>query len=258
MHLERICILDYALHKTNLFDMKTLSINWFTEGLIDFEYKKYILLSYLKEINQKFNTNKLYPGFADLVFHYNNILAFKSKKETIRNNFPSKLSPESFEKLKAIYEKITADDDLMSEIESIIQFSISKMNTTLHEGKEIYDFVETRLSIYPIGLIPIYPAEGYMFILDGQKTETKVYEYRVTIFENTEEKYRGINTQYVQTYHRNFINTPENIKIDLLRNRKELPNPAVYAIETDLTFPLNETLLPVAKRSLVRYLAKSA
>lgn len=257
MHLERICILDYAFHKTSLFDMKTLSINWFTEGLIDFEYKKYILLSYLKEINQQFNRNKLYPEFGDLVFHYNNLLAFKSKKETLKNNFPTKLSPESFEKLKAIYEKIIEDDGLMTEIETIIQYSISKMNTTLHEGKEIYEFVESRFSIYPIGLIPIYPAEGYMFLLDGKKTETKVYEYRVTIFENTSEKYRGINTQYIQSYDRNFINTPENIKLDLIRNRKVLPNPAVYGIETDLTFPLTETILPIAKRCLVRHLATS-
>lgn len=33
--------------------MKTLNHNWLTEGLIDFEYKKYILLSYLQEVNTK-------------------------------------------------------------------------------------------------------------------------------------------------------------------------------------------------------------
>ncbi len=47
----------------------------------------------------------------------------------------------------------------------------------------------------------------------------------------------------------------ENIKAELIRNRKELPNPAVYNIETALAYPMEETLLPIAKRSFVKYLS---
>jgi hypothetical protein len=32
----------------------------------------------------------------------------------------------------------------------------------------------------------------------------------------------------------------------------------VYSIETDLSFPVEETLLPVAKRSLVKYITTAA
>ena len=45
-----------------------------------------------------------------------------------------------------------------------------------------------------------------------------------------------------------------NIKAQLIKNRSDLPNPAVYAVETDLSIPMEETLLPIAKRSLVRYI----
>jgi hypothetical protein len=34
--------------------MATLHDNWLTEGLLDFEYKKYVLLNYLKHIDQQF------------------------------------------------------------------------------------------------------------------------------------------------------------------------------------------------------------
>jgi hypothetical protein len=44
----------------------------------------------------------------------------------------------------------------------------------------------------------------------------------------------------------------------MIRYNKQLPNPAVYAIETILTFPLDETLLPIAKRSLVKFLSIAA
>jgi hypothetical protein len=62
----------------------------------------------------------------------------------------------------------------------------------------------------------------------------------------------------VSDWERNMVNTYENIKAELLRNKKDLPNPAVYSIETELSFPISETLLPVAKRSLVRYISKAA
>ena len=54
------------------------------------------------------------------------------------------------------------------------------------------------------------------------------------------------------------MNNYQNIKSELIRNRTELPNPAVYAVETDLSFPMEETLLPIAKRSLVRYISTKA
>jgi hypothetical protein len=51
------------------------------------------------------------------------------------------------------------------------------------------------------------------------------------------------------------VNTYENIKYDLIRSRSELPNPAVYSIETELSFPVEETILPIAKRSLVKFIS---
>ena len=40
-----------------------------------------------------------------------------------------------------------------------------------------------------------------------------------------------------------------------IKEKKELPNPAVYTINSTLSFPVDETLLPIAKRSLVRYIS---
>ena len=54
---------------------------------------------------------------------------------------------------------------------------------------------------------------------------------------------------------RSIVNTYENLKTDLIRNRSELSNPAVYSIETQLSFPVEETLLPIAKRTLVKFIS---
>ncbi len=238
--------------------MDSLSNNWFIEGRIDFEIKKYTLLSYLQHINKQFHTNKLYPELADLVFHYNNLVSFKQNKEVIYKQFPARISKANLDEIKIIYQKIVEDDEMMKEIQEIITYAIDEMDESLQEGKELYDFVEKNLTVFPIGLVPLYPYAGYMFIIDPEARDTKVFEYNITIFENQREKYRGINTTFIDSFERNFVNTFENIKAELIRNKKDLPNPAVYGIETSLSFPLNQTLLPIAKKSLVKYLANVA
>ena len=238
--------------------MKKLSETWFAEGFIDFELKKYTLLAYLQEISGHFNEHKLYPQLADLIFHYNNIVAFRENKKYLQEHFPKKLTGIQIEKLQLLYEQMIEDDELMQELEEIIMYSAEEMRTTISSGTEIYEFVEEKLSINPVGLIPLDMHEGYFFLSAGNSKATRVYHYRLSIFEKHDEKYRSIKTTYLDLMHRSIVNTYENIKYDLIKQRTSLPNPAVYSIETEFSFPFKETLLPIAKRSLVKYLTPTA
>lgn len=238
--------------------MKTLSETWFADGYIDFELKKYTLLAYLKEVSRYFNENKLYPQLSDVIFHFNNLVAFRENKKFLQEHFPKKLSGIQLEKLQMLYEQMIQDDELMQELEDIINYSASHMKDTISSGTEIYEFVEGNLNIFPVGIIPLDINEGYFFLSEGGRRQTKVYQYRLSIFEKHDEKYRSIKTEFIDEWERNIVNTYENIKSELLRHKKDLPNPAVYSIETELTFPVDETLLPVAKRTLVRYISANA
>lgn len=238
--------------------MKTLSETWFAEGYIDFELKKYTLLAYLQQVTSYFSASKLYPQLSDVIFHYNNLQALKENKKFLQEQFPKKLTGIQIEKLQLLYEQIIEDDEMMQELEEIINFSADKLKTTISDGTEIYEFVEEKLNIFPVGLVPLDTNEGYFFLSEGTHRSTMVYQYRLSFFEKHDEKYRAIRTEFVSDWERNMVNTYENIKAELLRNKKDLPNPAVYSIETELSFPISETLLPVAKRSLVRYISKAA
>jgi len=238
--------------------MKTLSETWFADGYIDFELKKYVLLAYLQEINKQFNENKLYPQLADVIFHYNNLVAFRENKKFLQDQFPKKLTGLQLEKLQLLYEQIVEDDELMQELEDIIHYAADNMKRTINSGTEIYEFVEDKLHIYPIGLLPIETNEGYFFLSEGTYRNTRIYQYRLSFFEKRDEKYRSIKTEYIGQYERSIVNTYELMKIELIRKRKDVPNPAVYSIETDLSFPVDETLLPIAKRTLVRFISTNA
>jgi hypothetical protein len=235
--------------------MKSLSETWFAEGFIDFELKKYTLLAYLQEVGKYFNQNKLYPQLADVIFHYNNIVAFRENKKFLQEHFPKQLTDVNIQKLQLVYERMIEDDELMKELEEIIHFSAGKIKSTIEEGAQIYEFVETMLTIAPVGLVPLENNEGYILIADRLSKTTVAYEYRLTIFEKHDEKYRGIRTDYINHWNRSVSNSPENIKSELIRNRKHLPNPAVYNIDTELAYPLEETLLPIAKRSFVKFIS---
>lgn len=234
--------------------MDSLSKNWLTENRIDFEYKKYVLLAYLQHVSEHFTEHRLYPYLSDLIDHYRNLKAIKDNKHHLFNLFPERMKGTDIENFKLVYEKMIEDDAIMSEIQSILEFSIPKMENYMREGKKVYDFIEERVKISPIGLIPLNSEFGYVFLKEGNSPDTKVYEYRVTIFENPTEKYRGIHFEYVTTYEKSLINTFESIKCDLLAFNKKLPNPATFAIETNLAIPFDETFLPLAKRTLVKRL----
>lgn len=234
--------------------MKTLSQTWFADGYIDFELKKYTLLAYLKEVNRYFNETKLYPQLADIVFHYNNLVAFRENKKYLQEQFPKRLTGIQIEKLQLLYEQMIEDDELMQELETIIHFSITTMKATIGNGTEIYEMVEQSLQIQPVGLIPLDNREGYLFLRSTAGKETKVYQYRLSFFERHDEQYRTLKTSFIDSWTSGFVNTYEQIKGELIRNKTDLPNPAVYSVETNLSYPVDETLLPVAKRSFVKFL----
>lgn len=237
--------------------MKSLGINWFIEGYIDFEHKKYVLLDYLQEINNHFDRSRLYPNLTDLIFHYNNLVQFKESKNTLQQAFPQRLTQADIAAVKLTYKKIVEDDNSLKEIEQIIAYAMSKMDPAIKTGKEIYDFVESHLNIDPVGVMPLIPYHGYFTLRNGTEKGNWVYEYQITIFEGKDDKYRGINTRFVDVYQ-GITTTPESIKSDLIYRYKHLPNPAVYHVESEISFPLEQTLLPVAKKSLVKFISQVA
>ena len=195
---------------------------------------------------------------ADVVFHYTNLVAFRENKKFLQEHFPKKMTGIQLEKLQLLYEQMIQDDQLMQELEEIIQYAAGKMKSTIHSGTEIYEFIEEKLNIAPVGIIPLDVQEGYFFLSCGNAKNTRVYTYRLSIFEKHDEKYRSIKTMYIDSWQRSLAHNYEQIKSDLIKHRLDLPNPAVYSIETVLTFPVDETLLPIAKRSLVKFITVQA
>jgi hypothetical protein len=238
--------------------MEALKDNWLTEGLIDFEYKKYLLLAYLKNVKDSFKRVELYPYMADLVFHYRNLMTLRENKMLIAESFPKEISSENLMKLEISYRKMIEDDNVMREIESIMEYALPKFKASLDEGSYIYEFVESKCAISPIGLTMLYANEGYLFVTQPPEKETHIYRYQITFFEQSSEPMRGIHTSFIETCEKSIARTYENIKMTLIKKHTSMPNPAAYLVISKLKFPHAQTLMPIAKRLLVKEISKAA
>ncbi|RDB08031.1 hypothetical protein [Runella aurantiaca] len=232
--------------------MATLTTDWLTEGWIDFEYKKYLLLAYLQDVKGNFSQARLFPDLPDVQTHFETASQLKNMKSEIVASFPKKVTGVDFKKKRFVYEKFQESQQL-SEIDSILEYSLPLFQQTLTEGRSQYADIEAQLTFAPVGLVPLHLKEGYLFLYRARRHETDIYHYQIRLFEHREQ--RGVQTTYLETVRKSISTTFENLKLTLIKKRRELPNPATYLIESPADYPVQETLLPIAKRLIVKYVA---
>jgi hypothetical protein len=237
--------------------MATLNNNWLTEKHIDFEYKKYVLLAFLQDVDKDFEVQRLYPSLRELVTHYRQLVLIKEKKDELYKGFTQSAKDIDMENMRIVYEKMVEDSDIMKELESIVDFSIPQFQRYLTEGRKIYDAIESQLNIFPVGVVPLRAKEGYIFLRAGKNADTCVYEYDIALFEEPDAKYSGIHTQFVKKREMDIGLSYQYIKLELIKEKQEMPNPATYAVESEWVVPLEETLLPIAKRCLLKYVERN-
>lgn len=232
--------------------MKTLPKNWITEGLIDFEYKKYQLLSYLQETNKQFKAVKLYPVLGELIEHHRLLHELRSGKTELSNLFPKALNSIDLENIQLHYKSQVPDDDIMKEITLITEFALPKLSGQIDEGKAIYNYVEEQVEFEPVGILPIYNREGYILITQENQSDVHAFRYKSNFLQLTGEKFRSITFWLVGVFRKSLVQTLEKLKLQLIREIRELPNPATWRLHSPHLFPIEETLIPVSKRLLLR------
>jgi hypothetical protein len=147
---------------------------------------------------------------------------------------------------------LVIDDEMMKQLEEIVAFSLPQLKNHIEDGKNIYDFLEREMKIEPIGISPLYQKEGYVFLSFDKSKEVFVYRYKVNLFQNSIDTFKGIMMQLIQKVRRSILNTYEQIKLDLIKTNRELPNPATYSICCTQQIPMEESFVPISKRLLLK------
>jgi len=212
--------------------MERLRPGWFLHGLWDEEYQRYRLLAYLKHVQVAFFAQRLYPPLSDLIESYEELRSLAQAQQTT-----------------------AALEDSTDTLYRIIQFSIPKLEESIQEGQQIYDLIERHLQVEVVGLIPLYKAEGYLFLRRGGEKVVRAYRYEIRPIQD-KEGLVGIRLEPVEEFVFSILATPFTILRErLLKAHKDLPTPLTLVVESPLEVPLQETLLPIIKRNLPRWIA---
>lgn len=231
--------------------MKDLNSNWITEGLMDFEYKKYVLLAYLKSCRECFEATRLYPPLGSLVKHYHDLTELNKSLEQLTSSFPKELSGFDFNKLRLEYQQEKLKDESISTITEVVEFALPNLKETIEEGRSIYELVEKNIEIQPVGIMPMYSRDGYVMVHVDHTTDIHVFQYQHSVIVSSEENLRSLSLQYISKEVKSITNTFEQIKLKLIATFRDIPQPATFLCISKMEFPLMETLVPVTKRLLL-------
>jgi hypothetical protein len=175
-----------------------------------------------------------------------------SGKTELRNLFPKALNGIDFKSAQLRYEEKVGEDALMNEITQISSFALPKLKRQIEEGRAIYDFVEEQVEFEPVGIQPIYNREGFILMTQESQSDVHAFRYRSNFLQMAGEKFRSITLWLVGIFQKSLFNTVEKLKLQLIREVKELPNPATWRLHSPHVVPMDETLIPISKRLVLQ------
>lgn len=233
----------------------TLSINLFIKDQSDFEKRQYEVLAALKKIDIHFRHNCIYPYLGELIELYRTLSHINKRLKDLRQKFPKRIKKIDFVNKKIEQEVIFVDGSDMAKVEKLIDWALPQIKAKMDEGKALYEFVNESLELEEVGIVPSYIDEGYFFVPDNGSSNLLLFQYEVSIFQSPDDKYRSLKTKLLKTLKQGMAQfSPNTLKLNLIEEYKHLPNPATYSFQTNLHFPFNEAIFPVAKRRLMRQL----
>ncbi|MDR8394477.1 hypothetical protein NC796_25245 [Aliifodinibius sp. S!AR15-10] len=236
-----------------------LSLDLFTQVESDFEIRQYKVLAALKQISDEFRQNRIYPNLSELVELRNTLADIRTRLEDLRNDFPKRIKNIDLVNKIIEHEVVFVDGSDLSKVEDLIEWALPHIEAKIKEGKAIYEYVDEEIKIEEVGILPSYVDEGYFFVPDNEEAKLLLFQYEVSIFQSAQDQYRALKTGFLKALHQGQAQlSPNSIKLDLIKERKELPNPATYSFHTKLDFPFRETIFPVVKRKLMQQLSEAS
>jgi hypothetical protein len=236
--------------------MKPLSLELFTGAVDDVEQTQYQILAGLQRAEAAFDKQRVYPHLGRLVTLHQGLMTVLERTEDFRSPDTGRITGIDWDEASVPSEWPELEGAEMTVVEDLIRWALPQIRSTIEEGREVYEHVEENTELETVGIVPSYLQEGYLMVPDRKSDVLHVLRYELSTIHEEGEKHRALRTVHCRTVEQAGVDVhPSSIKLDLVEERRDLPNPATYFSNTDLQVPYKETLLPVVKRRLIRHLA---
>ncbi|MFZ1692015.1 MAG: hypothetical protein WAT74_02360 [Flavobacteriales bacterium] len=237
--------------------MHTLPKDWAYSPSLDTELKRYLLLAYLQRVDAAFASRKLYPCLSDLDDHLAELRGLRLRLECMQRAMGGDITGFDAASGQAIREPLP-NDPWLGVVEEVIDASIPELQLMLANGRALREEIAKGIQFGPVGLLPIEPREGWLLLRAGRDASVYAYQLALVRSPHGEDPRSILRTRYVTSYSMGIATTFERIKLELITQQPLVPNPAVFAFETDLSIPRIETYMPVAKQLLYEVIRSKA
>lgn len=235
--------------------MPGLTLDTFITAGRDFEAAQYRILAGLREIRQAFSRTEVYPQLGNIIELYETLRKLQNRSKELRDALPKRLTGIDLAERTATFETAFPDLERTALLDDLIEWAMPHLKEAIEEGRTIYDFVDDRLHIEQVGVVPLYQDEGYLFIPDRRGETFHVLRYDISVITSAEERYRSLRTRYVKSIPLGRVMpSPREIKLRLISEEQGLPNPATFLIDSEIDFPFEPTTYPIARRKMMQYL----
>ncbi len=235
--------------------MNELNLEMFISPDLDLEINQYKILNGLKEYGNLFNRKKIYPALDELINLHISLEQLMRQKNQMTGSFPKQIQEYDIKNKAIKYEILEKIKPNIEMFFNMVNWALPKIKDIIDEGIILYEFVEREYKIEEIGILPLYKEEGYFLLPDVKESVLQVFRFESSIFNSHKEKMRSLKTSFVKSIELDKgYRAPELVKLDLIRQYKDMPNPATFLCSSELDFPFQETMFPVAKRKLMAHL----
>ena len=226
-----------------------LPVDWLFQSKMDSEYLEYKLMAYFQKVSKLYEEFKVYPMFSELCLHTANIMILKDKNSMmyLDQNYFYCDAEIHLEDLKYKPAPEMSKEDML-EYHKILRFSSEKLNIyfqmTTFLWTTVFESIELKL------LTPnsyLNSNKGYFFIDHNGSRYIIRYEM--------EDIYSKVKIKVVHTYDDYTQDIFDVIR--KLAKRKKIDNTPIFEIKCKDMFPLEETLIPIAKRKIVSYIKQN-
>ncbi|HXG37935.1 MAG TPA: hypothetical protein VNL36_04100 [Bacteroidota bacterium] len=232
--------------------MQRLTLESFLTAHSDMETSQFQILASLKTYYDEFRHTRLYPALAELIDLVKTLEGILQEQAGLEQRLPQELKTIDWRNKKLVFEPMQVQPSDVERVMELIRWSLPHLYAAIEEGRRVYDFVDENLRLEEVGLMPMYREEGYAFVPENRASLLHLLKYEVSLFTAQDRRFRTIKTRLLKSLKQQLIQfSPEYLKLQLLEEHHDLPNPATFQFTTDFDFPFAETILPVAKRKLM-------
>jgi len=234
--------------------MKDLKPTWFLQDPIDSEHKQYVLLDFLKSVNEDIKKDNIYHPIKKIFSAIKEITMMKKIMDG--GEFDIDVLNKREKIILSYYENLIIDQEEFDEIKRIIDISLASLYRYADLGTNLWKNIENRIKAFE--LCPDYRKNSFGVLILRNMATDEIHPYWWSKGESKESG-PGVIMKKIPILNNYFSLSYEFLIHELINviGIKHVEGPRVTIMEISEDFDKDSVILKVAKELFIREMESS-